>query len=172
LAGSGKSEVAGVFEAHGFVRVRFGQVTDEEVKRRGLSLSEENERMVRETLRHKHGMAAYAKLNLPRMDSALSAANVVADGLYSWEEYTFLKDYYGRRFAVVAVWASPQTRYSRLKVRPVRPLTPNEARSRDVAEIEHTNKGGPIAMADYLIVNESPLEDLRERAKALVLRLV
>ena len=34
MAGSGKSEVARVFENHGFVRDRFGDVTDDE-KRRG-----------------------------------------------------------------------------------------------------------------------------------------
>jgi len=32
-------------------------------------------------------MAAYAKLNLPRIDETLQKSNVVLDGLYSWEEY-------------------------------------------------------------------------------------
>jgi hypothetical protein len=39
-------------------------------------------------------------------------------------------------------------------VRPVRPLTPFESHSRDFAEIENLNKGGPIAIADYLIKND------------------
>ena len=39
LAGTGKTEVARVFEEKGFVRVRFGQVTDDEIQRRGLQLS-------------------------------------------------------------------------------------------------------------------------------------
>ena len=51
MAGAGKSEVARLFERKGFVRVRFGDVTDEEVARRGLELNEENERTVRELLR-------------------------------------------------------------------------------------------------------------------------
>ena len=32
MAGAGKSEVARVFEESGFVRVRFGDVTDDEIK--------------------------------------------------------------------------------------------------------------------------------------------
>ncbi len=36
MAGSGKSEVAKVFENSGFVKVRFGDITDEEISRRGL----------------------------------------------------------------------------------------------------------------------------------------
>ncbi len=98
MTGAGKSEVSRIFEESGFIRIRFGDVTDEEVKKRGLELNEENERHVRELLRKEHGMSAYAKLNLPRIDSALKRSDVVIDGLYSWEEYTFLKDYYGETF--------------------------------------------------------------------------
>ena len=36
MAGSGKSEVANIFEENGFKRVRFGDITDDEVRRRGL----------------------------------------------------------------------------------------------------------------------------------------
>ena len=168
MTGAGKSEVARVFEENGFTRVRFGDVTDEEIRKRGLELDEKNERYIRELLRKEHGMAAYAKLNLPRIDSALRHSDVVIDGLYSWEEYTFLKTYYGEDFYVVAVWASPRTRYARLTSRLNRHLTLEEAASRDRAEVENINKGGPIAMADYTIINESSLENLKEEAKRII----
>jgi len=171
MAGSGKSEVAGVFEENGFVRVRFGDITDEEVGKRGLELTERNERHVRELLRQEHGMAAYAILNLPRIDSALKNSDVVIDGLYSWEEYTFLKDYYGEDFYAVAVWASPEMRCARLGGRANRGLTVAEAASRDKAEIENVNKGGPIAMADFTIINDSSLENLREATGKIIVDL-
>ena len=171
MAGAGKSEVARLFEEKGFARVRFGDVTDEEVGKRGLELNEENERRIRELLRREQGMAAYARLNLPRIDSALKHGDVVIDGLYSWEEYTFLKSHYGEDFYVVAVWASPGRRYARLAGRPDRPLTLDEAASRDKAEIENTNKGGPIAMADFTIINEFSLDGLRQEAKKVISRL-
>ena len=168
MAGSGKSEVAGVFGRKGFNKIRFGDITDEEIKKRGLELNEENERHVRQQLRKEHGMAAYAKLNLPKIDALLKSSDVVVDGLYSWEEYTLLKSRYGDNFHVVAVWASPKTRYGRLAKRPIRPLTPEEAASRDVAEVENTNKGGPIAMADFTIINESSLGDLEKETEKVV----
>ncbi|MFC1958484.1 AAA family ATPase [Chloroflexota bacterium] len=171
MAGAGKSEVAVLFEESGFARIRFGDITDEEVRKRGLELNEENERHIRELLRREQGMAAYAKLNLPAINSALKNSDVVIDGLYSWEEYTFLKAHYGENLSVMAVWASAKTRYARLTGRRERKLALEEAASRDKAEIENVNKGGPIAMADFTIINESSLDDLRKETKRIISRI-
>jgi dephospho-CoA kinase len=171
MAGSGKSEVARFFSFKGFTTVRFGEITDEAVKAQGLPLTEEYERPARERIRQENGMEAYAKLSVPRIDNALKSSNVVVDGLYSWEEYTYLKDYYGDRFMVVAVWSAPQDRYARLSHRKVRPLTPQEAASRDRAEIEKLNKGGPICMADFIILNQGSMSDLRKQVERIAARL-
>lgn len=171
MTGAGKSEVAQLFGAAGFTRIRFGDVTDEEVKKRGLPLNEANERTVREQFRKELGMAAYAILNKPRIDDALQSSDVVIDGLYSWEEYLFLKETYSDRFCVVAVWASPKTRQARLAGRSVRPLTPAEAASRDKAEIEKLNKSGPIAVADYTLLNELSLANLQENTKNIIAKV-
>jgi dephospho-CoA kinase len=168
MTGSGKSEVAAVFSRSGFAAVRFGDITDAEVSKRGLPLTEVNERPVREELRRKYGMSAYARLSLPKIDAALEEGNVVVDGLYSWEEYVFLKERYGENFVVVAAWASPRTRYARLASREVRPLTVEEAAGRDYAEIEKLNKGGPIAMADYTIVTECTLDDMKKQVERVI----
>jgi len=168
MPGSGKSEVARVFEKHGFKKVRFGDVTDQELARTGLETNEANERYVRQQLRKEHGMAAYARLNLPRIDSSLESSDVVVDGLYSWEEYLLLKEHYGGRFASVLVWSSPATRYRRLAGRATRPLTLEEAAGRDRSEIDNSNKGGPIAMADFSILNEASLEDMRQQTEAVI----
>jgi dephospho-CoA kinase len=172
MTGSGKSEVAAIFRARGFTPVRFGDITDEGVKKLGLPLTEANERPVREQLRKEHGMAAYAILSRPRIDAALKSSHVIVDGLYSWEEYIYLKDHYGADFVVVVVWASPQTRYFRLGSRKVRPLTPEAAASRDRAEIENLNKGGPICMADYTVLNESGMAYLKKQVEMIITRLI
>ncbi|MFH1652352.1 MAG: AAA family ATPase [Chloroflexota bacterium] len=70
MPGSGKSEVARILEKEGFLRVRFGDLTDREVRKRGLELNEANERAVREALRREHGMAAFARLSLPAIEDA------------------------------------------------------------------------------------------------------
>jgi len=168
MAGAGKTAASKMFENHGYTRIRFGDVTDEEVKRRGLPLNEANERSVREALRSELGMAAYAKLNLPRIDEALKTKPVVIDGMYSWEEYLFLKERYGDNMAVAAIWASPGTRAKRLSTRAVRPLTREETFSRDKAEIEKVSKAGPIAVADYMIVNGGSFEELRAGVEGLI----
>jgi dephospho-CoA kinase len=126
---------------------------------------------MREALRKVYGMEAYAKLNLPKINLALKNNPVVVDGLYSWEEYISLSNYYHENFRVVAVCSSPATRYARLSQRLVRPLTLKEAYSRDEAEILNLNKGGPIAMADFTIINESSLKDLEKETKKTISRM-
>jgi len=116
-------------------------------------------------------MAAYAKLSVPRIDAALIRSNVVVDGLYSWEEYLVLKEKYGSQFYVVAIWSSPSDRYKRLGGRHIRPLTPQQAQSRDHAEIQNMNKGGPICMADFTILNDADMGALRKHVEQIIARL-
>ena len=171
MTGSGKSEVARFFSDRGYATVRFGDITDAAVREKGLPFTEENERPVRENIRKEHGMAAYAKLSVPRIDNALKTSKVVVDGLYSWEEYIYLKDYYNDKFFIIAVWASPEDRYRRLTGRKVRPLSLKEAVGRDRAEIENLNKGGPIAMADFTMLNTGSMSDLKKQVERIIARL-
>jgi dephospho-CoA kinase len=54
-------------------------------------------------------------------------------------------------------------RHKRIAARPDRQLTLAEVNDRDYNEIEQLEKGGPIAMADYFVVNKS--SNLRTRLK-------
>jgi len=72
-----------------------------------------------------------------------------------------LKNKYGDKLIVVAVYASPKTRYHRLSKRKIRPLTHEEAQTRDISQIENLHTGGPIAMADFTIINESSIEEFK-----------
>jgi dephospho-CoA kinase len=160
MAGSGKSEAAKLIEENGFKRIRFGDITDEEIKKQGLALSEENEKKVREGMRETYGMAAYAKLNLSKIEKYFEESDVILDGLYSWEEYTFLKEKFPEMI-VLAVYCPPELRYERLLDRDVRPLTREQAISRDKKEIVNLHKAGPIAMADYTLFNVGTIFDLK-----------
>lgn len=167
MCGSGKSEVGVMLEERGYTKIHFGSITTEEVKKRGLELNEKNERFVREQLRKEYGMAAYAILNIPKIESALKTSNVLIDGLYSWSEYKILKEKFADRLTVVSVFSSPKTRYNRLSKRTVRSLTAEEAKSRDYSEIENLEKGGPIAIADFTIINESSIAELKKQAEMI-----
>lgn len=160
MPGTGKSVVTDYFEKKGYHKIYFGGVTVEEIKRRGLLLNEANEKMVREEFREKYGMQAYATLNLPKIKEALKNNNVIIDGLYSWSEYKVLEEKFGERINVLAVVSPRKARYERLAERPVRPLTYEETKSRDYSEIENLEKGGPIAIADYTVLNDGSIEDL------------
>ncbi len=155
MCGAGKSEVSKILEHSGLTKIRFGDITDRFLKKQKLPRTEENERKIREGLRKKFGMAAYAILNLKNIKEALKHNDVILDGLYSWEEYVYLKRFFKDQLITVLVHASPATRYTRLMRRQERPLTLNESMLRDRTEIENINKGGPIAMADFVIINEN-----------------
>lgn len=162
MTGSGKSDVSQLFVNSGYSRVRFGDITEEHIREKGKEVTVETERIEREKLRKEHGMHAYAKLNLPKIVRALEEGSVVVDGLYSWEEYLFLKEKFPR-LIVVAVYAPPDLRYERLVQRDIRALTKEQSQARDIKEIENVNKAGPIAMADYTIMNVGTVHDLHEK---------
>lgn len=162
LCGSGKSVVSDRLVEEGYQFLRFGQITLDEVKKRGLEPSEALEKEIREGFRRQYGMAAFAILNLPKLGELTEKGNTVGDGLYSFEEYKVLKEHFGEKMSVIAVYAPPELRYKRISERVMladdkdlrnRSLTVEEAKKRDLAELENLNKGATIAMADYTVVN-------------------
>lgn len=168
MCGAGKSITSDFFrDTLGYQFLRFGQITLDEVQRRGLEPTEQIEKSIREGLRREHGMAAFAILNEPKIRSLLESGNVVADGLYSWSELKYLREQFVDNLTVVAIHSPPALRYKRLEERTQvdaqmrnRPMTSEQARSRDYAEIENIEKAGPIAMADIMIVNTGEVTEL------------
>jgi dephospho-CoA kinase len=160
MSGAGKSSAARHFARKGWRIVPFGEITMRELASRGLPINEANEKAVREELRTIHGMDAFAKLSLPEIREAHAAGPLLIDGLYSWAEYKYLNEQLGRRLVIVAIYTTRALRYARLSQRTERPLTLGEAEQRDFAEIENVEKGGPIAIADYTILNDGTEEDL------------
>ncbi len=157
MPGAGKGLCVAYLEQKGWPSVYLGGITVDEVKRRGLEINEVNEKMVREELRANEGMDVMAKRILPKIDALVSegARTVIVDGIYSWAEYKVFKERFGQNVIIVAVASSRQTRHERLRNRPIRPLNDQEATAREYAEIENSDKGGPIANADHTVLNDS-----------------
>ena len=175
MPGSGKSTVSEYLKQKGFEFIKFGRITLDEVKKRGLEPTEENERKIREEIRKRHGMGAYAVLSIPRIDELKKKGNIVIDGLYSWEEYLELKKKYGDEIFVLCLYSPPKIRYERLTKRLSdypdvgdRKFDAETVKKRDHAEIEKMNKGGPIAMADYTIVNTKTEKNLLDEVDKIV----
>lgn len=161
MPGAGKSTLVEHLTSKNIPSVYLGGITVAEVKRRGLEVNETNEKMVREELRDTEGIGVMAKRVLPEIEKLFESHDiVVADGIYSWTEYKIFKEKFGDDAIIIAVAASRKTRHDRLAKRPVRPLTEEQASSREYAEIENIEKGGPIANADYTLVNDITLDHL------------
>jgi dephospho-CoA kinase len=175
MSGAGKTEAVKFFTDKGYQYLRFGQIVLDEAIRLG-SVNEETERKVRNGFREKYGMAAIAILNMPKIDALLKNGDVIIDGLYSWEEYKILKEKYN--LTVVAILASPKIRYERLTKRKLdlkkdpkainRSCTKEEAKARDFDQIEKGSKGGPIAMADYFVINEGTKQNLLTQLRKIM----
>ena len=169
MQGAGKSEAAAYLQKKGIPFIRFGQVTDNGLSEMGLTLTPDNEKMFREKIRKELGMAAYAIKSVSAIEKMLSENDlVVIDGLYSWEEYLYLKQKFPY-LTLIHVFAKPTKRYERLSKRSIRPVPLGESYKRDVAEIGNLNKGGPIAIADYLIENNTDSMDALYKSLDLLL---
>ncbi|MGJ3240141.1 MAG: AAA family ATPase [Anaerolineae bacterium] len=172
MPGAGKTLCAQHLQEKGFYQFRFGSIVTDEVQRRGWEINPQNESKVRIEFRANEGMDVMAKRALPYLRTALDSHNcIVIDGLYSFSEYKTLRAEFPDEMLVVAIVAPRHLRYQRLTTRPIRPLTVEEARQRDWEEIEDMEKGGPIAIADYTLVNDGTELELLMRLDTLLVEL-
>jgi len=161
LAGAGKTEVTQyLLKKTGWPKVYFGDVTFNEMKLRGIPVNEANERKMREELRATFGMGSYAVKSMPKILELFKTSSVIIESLYSWEEYLEVKKQFGENFKVLAIFASFPTRAARMAHRQIRPLNEADLQSRDYSQIENLHQAGPIARADWTIVNEGSQAEL------------
>lgn len=162
MTGSGKGTLVDYLtETLHAPKVYFGGMVYEEVEKRGLDIVSD-ERMVREDMRAKEGPAVLAKRAAARAQELLASGEkiVILDGVYSWSEDKYLRETFGTDYVSIAVVGSKTLRYQRVVERndSHRQYTLEQAAERDIQEIEGIEKGGPIAYADYYILNDDSYE--------------
>lgn len=165
LTGSGKSEaVTYVCEKH-VPKLYFGGVIYDEMNKEGIEITPDSQQAFREQWREREGKDVVVKKVIENAKRLIDAGQrrIVLDGLYTWTEYRLLKHEFPGEMTVVAIVAPKPLRYRRLATRPERPFTHQQAEQRDWSEIENLEKGGPIAIADYFVHNDSSVEALRAR---------
>ncbi len=172
MAGSGKSLACDYFQSQGYPVLRFGDQTDLGLKEQHLPLTEANEKTYRENLRKELGMAAYAIKIAPRIKKTFHPGMecIILDGLYSWEEYLYLKEKFPE-LKLLGIYARPEIRRRRLSKRPIRPLDEQQAKARDLAELNNLNKAEPIALADYLVINEGSVPSFHQELQQALVNL-
>ena len=163
MPGSGKSIVVKTAEEEGYAIVTMGDVVREETVQKGLELNPKNVGKVMLQLRATGGESAIAEKCIPRIMQKENS-KVMVDGLRSYAEAETFKKHFPK-FVLVAVHASPETRFSRLSTRGRSddPKTWAVFHERDMRELS-VGLGNAIALAEYLIINDDTVETLTKRA--------
>lgn len=170
MSGSGKTVAVDFLTSRGTPKIYFGGIVLSEMERRGLEITPENEQIFRKGIRATEGEDWVVRQAISEIKDLIKAGQkrIVLDGVYTWAEYKLLKSEFPGALTVIAVIAPRKTRYARLAKRPVRPLDAKSARERDYHEIEQLAKGGPIAIADYYVINNSTKSALTAQLKDLL----
>ena len=168
LAGSGKSSAVEYLTEKGFPKIYFGGVIYKAMDEAGIEKTWDNQQQFREEIRRREGKDFVIKRVIKNIHDLINAGQnkIVLDGLYTWSEYKFLKHEFPGQVVVIAIVTPKYLRYQRMAKRIERPMQPHEVDQRDWSEIENLEKGGPIAIADYFIINDGSLEQLHQKIDA------
>ena len=168
LAGSGKSSAVVYLTVKGFPKIYFGGVIYKAMDEAGIEKTWDNQQQFREEIRRREGKDFVIKRVIKNIHDLINAGQnkIVLDGLYTWSEYKFLKHEFPGQVVVIAIVTPKYLRYQRMAKRIERPMQPHEVDQRDWSEIENLEKGGPIAIADYFIINDGSLEQLHQKIDA------
>lgn len=170
MPGAGKSLVVEAARSLGYSVVVMGDVVREETLLRSLPLTPENVGKVMLELRAKGGPSVVADKCIPKIEQQESS-RVIVDGIRSLSEVNSFKKHFSK-FSLIAVHASPETRFNRLfnRRRSDDPDGWAVFHERDMRELS-VGLGSAIAMAEYIIVNENRKEETIARVKE-VLRMI
>ena len=160
MSGTGKSVITEYLEEKGWKKIYFGGITYKLMEEAHIERTPDgkSEKEFRENLRKQYGKECYAKLLEPEITEEVKNHNVVLDGLYSWYEYKYLIERFPN-LKLLCVVTNKEIRYERVGKRPDRPFDEKAIIERDLSEIENLYKGGPIAYADYYILNNHTKEE-------------
>lgn len=170
LAGSGKSSAAEYLAQKGIPRISFGDTIRRAIKNAGIEQTEENERDFILHLIRKGQTRFTAEQTIPQIYNLINSGQhrIVADGSDTLDEHKTLLSEFPGSITTIAIVTPKHTRHHRLTERQRHPLTSAAANIRDWSEIEYEGKAGPIALADYYIVNDSHVENLYSHIDVLL----
>ena len=170
MPGSGKSLVVETAQQEGYAVVVMGDIIREETKKRGLEMNPKNIGEVMLELREKAGNSVIAEKCIPKIMQQESR-KIMVDGLRSLHEAIFFKARF-TKFILVAVHASPKTRFNRLfrRARSDDPDGWELFNKRDARELS-VGLGNVIAMAEYIILNENNRNSTRGMVRETLRRV-
>jgi len=169
MPGAGKDTVKMVVQKLGLPVIVMGDEVRAEAKRKGLDITPENLGRLMLQMRRENGPAAVAKRCIPKI-KAIKGPIVFIDGIRSLHEVEEFKREFSD-FRVLAVHASPKTRFKRLlkRGRSDDPQSWEGFVERDRRELK-VGLGDVIATADYMLINEGTKRELEANLMRLLRR--
>jgi dephospho-CoA kinase/mRNA-degrading endonuclease toxin of MazEF toxin-antitoxin module len=175
MPATGKSEVIKKLKVDfDFFHLYYGDITFDEVKRRGLELNEVNERLVREDFRASGDLGIYSRFILPKIQQAIAEGHtkILLESMYNVFEYEIIKETFPNNFKVLAIHSDEEIRLKRIGSRSDRRLTKEEMDSRQISEAKKLGKGAVIALADFHLINNSNSMEVFEHDLNLLLNRI
>jgi len=162
MPGSGKGVFRRTVQRMGYPVVIMGDEVREEAKRRNLKPTPQNLGKTMLQLRESEGPAAIAKRCIPKLEKATERI-VFIDGIRSLVEVEEFKKHFPK-FVLIAIHASPKTRYQRLfrRRRSDDPTNWETFMERDLRELG-IGMGAVISVADQVIVNEGTIFQFKQK---------
>ena len=163
MPGSGKSLVAGVGASLGFRVFAMGDVVRDLAQERGVEPTPERLGELMLKIRKEKGPRIVAIETVERIRGE-NASKVCIEGLRSMQEVDLFRSEFSG-FSIIAIHSSPRTRFARLTTRARHDDTESHEifSERDRREIS-VGLGGVLALADFAIINEGSIEELKSSA--------
>ncbi|WP_338078083.1 AAA family ATPase [Acidianus infernus] len=166
MPGSGKTLFANILREKGFYVISMGDV----LRKRYEKEAKIGERMMdfAKRIREIYGEGVVARLSMEEITPTMS--RIAFEGVRSLAEVDEF-----RRLGnpiIIAIHSPPSLRYQRMisRMRPDDSKNIEDLRRRDLDEIR-LGIGGVIALADYIIINDSTIDEFKKRAEEIILRI-
>ncbi|MCQ2977578.1 MAG: flagellar hook-basal body complex protein FliE [archaeon] len=171
LPGSGKGLIFDKAQEKGAIVVNMGDRIREVAAERGADVG-----VTARKLREEQGQYIVAKLTIKKIQELLEektdAKIILIDGIRSAYEVELFENSFDD-FVSIAIFASPKLRFERLQLRNREDDSSDyeDFKERDQRELEF-GIGTVIATSDYLIKNETSLEDYEKEIEDLLNELI
>ena len=168
-AGSGKTTAIEAIRDLGLV-VTMGDIIRNEAKKRNLKPSGNIIGEIAKELREKEGPGIIAKKCVDLIKNKDEEV-IIVDGVRSISEVNVFRKFW--KFPIIAIIVKEEERFKRLfeRARSDDPKNIDDLKERDKREIQFGLKQ-VIKNADYKILNDSKIKDLKKKTRKLILKII
>lgn len=164
--GSGKTTVAEYLVSQGYFSLKFSQLIDKEIARRGIERTRAVQQDIGDRLRAEHGLDYIGKLLVTDINLDKKHTKFVVEGFRNPSEVNPFREL--DNFILIGLNADPIVRFERLVKRKQdrdpkdwEAFQQQEARDQGIAQPSHgQNVLGSLELADFIVDTDSPIEEV------------